>query len=243
MLVVMTILSIMIGALTSLLVAGMKLESYTAHRYEAQQNARLALDKLRREIHCASAVPLSTASSMTFTVGGYCPTADGVRVASVTISPGTYTIAVPSTAAFPAPSGSPPTIKVYVVSSTKSSGRIDCAGAAGGQLTGCQGGFADTYTAAKVAATQNYTWCTQGSSSRFNLYRARGDGLSCPGTGVRWAEYLTTGAVFSSPVANPCELKTIGVDLPVNVKPNKPQERYRLNDDIVLRNSGRAACP
>src|SRR5215210_5638042 len=146
MVVVMGILAIVLGALTTLFVGGMRVQAYMSNRFQSQQNARLALDKLRHEIHCASAVLTTTfpSSTVTFTVGGYCPTADGTKLSSsFTIPPsGTYTIPVPSTAAIPAPSESPPTIKVYV----GNSGRIECTGpATGTTIPGCSGGAAGTY--------------------------------------------------------------------------------------------------
>jgi hypothetical protein len=46
-----------------------------SNRFQAQQDARLALDKLRQEIHCASAVSgTPPTSSITITLGSYCPT-------------------------------------------------------------------------------------------------------------------------------------------------------------------------
>ena len=56
MLVVLAILGIVLAALTQLFVSASTAQVDMTRRFEAQQNMRLALDKLRREIHCASAV-------------------------------------------------------------------------------------------------------------------------------------------------------------------------------------------
>jgi len=84
------------------------------------------------------------------------------------------------------------------------------------------------------------TWCTQGSGSRFGLYRV--DGAACSG-GVRVADYLTTGSVFSytapdTPSGSHTRAR-LHVDLPVDVKPGDGQAAYELVDDVVLRNSTR----
>ncbi len=67
-------------ALSSALVAANKAEEDMNRRFASQINARIALDQLRREIHCASAVtPRARASSITITLGSRCPTAGGAR--------------------------------------------------------------------------------------------------------------------------------------------------------------------
>jgi prepilin-type N-terminal cleavage/methylation domain-containing protein len=55
MLVVMTILSIVMTGLTTIFVSGSHAELDLNRRFQAQQEARLALDKIRTDIHCASA--------------------------------------------------------------------------------------------------------------------------------------------------------------------------------------------
>ena len=59
MLVVMAILGVIVAGLTQLFLSGSKAEADMSNRFRAQQNARLALDGLRREIHCASDVTVS----------------------------------------------------------------------------------------------------------------------------------------------------------------------------------------
>jgi prepilin-type N-terminal cleavage/methylation domain-containing protein len=75
MLVVLAIIGIVLGALTQLFVSASTAQVDMTRRFEAQQDMRLALDKLRREIHCASAVTgAPPTSSITISLGSYCPT-------------------------------------------------------------------------------------------------------------------------------------------------------------------------
>jgi prepilin-type N-terminal cleavage/methylation domain-containing protein len=75
MLVVLAILGIVLGALTQLFVSASTAQVDMTRRFEAQQEMRLALDKLRREIHCANEVTGSPAtSSIVIALGSYCPT-------------------------------------------------------------------------------------------------------------------------------------------------------------------------
>ena len=73
MLVVLLILAIVLAGMTTLFVSAGTSQIEQTNRVEAQRNARLALDSLRREIRCASAVttPIA-ASSITITLPGYC---------------------------------------------------------------------------------------------------------------------------------------------------------------------------
>jgi type II secretory pathway pseudopilin PulG len=81
--IVLAILLIIVGALTQLFVSGSTAQVNMTRRFEAQQEMRLALDKLRREIHCASdatasnGVALAAATAypaVRFALPGYCPT-------------------------------------------------------------------------------------------------------------------------------------------------------------------------
>ena len=55
LLTVLVILTIVLGGLTALFVSATRAEVDMQKRFEAQQEARLAMDALRREVHCASA--------------------------------------------------------------------------------------------------------------------------------------------------------------------------------------------
>ena len=80
LLAVVTILTTVLGTLTGLFVSGTKAELDLNRRFEAQQSARVALDRLRRELHCANAITPTTpttVSSIVVTVPGHCPGTGG----------------------------------------------------------------------------------------------------------------------------------------------------------------------
>lgn len=71
LLTVMVILTTVLGGVTTLFVAGWKSQKDVNLRVEAQLNARRALDKVRREAHCATAVS-GTATAVTLTLPSKC---------------------------------------------------------------------------------------------------------------------------------------------------------------------------
>ena len=74
---------ITITCLSYALIAANKAEEDMNRRFGSQINARIALDQLRREIHCASAVtPAGSSSSIVITLGSRCPTAASGTVVS-----------------------------------------------------------------------------------------------------------------------------------------------------------------
>jgi hypothetical protein len=155
---------------TTLFVQGSNAEVDMNGRFQAQQSARLAFDKIRREAHCASSIALSGTSAVR----------SGV----------TYYPMVTQTL----PSGCGTTI----------------------------------------------SWCTVAvgaSGTRFALYRQAS--ASCGTSGVKWADYLTTGTVFASTAQSTQSLAKLSADLLVNLKPTKTFETYELKGDIALRNSAR----
>jgi prepilin-type N-terminal cleavage/methylation domain-containing protein len=174
MLVVLAIIGIVLAALTQLFVSASTAEVDMTNRFQAQQDMRLALDQLRGEIHCASSVaPTSATSSITISLGSYCPT-NG------------------------------------------------------------------------TGAAAQFTWCTKdkngnpppGAGAPFSLWRY--NGTSCSGTGRKLGDYLTIHQIFTGyiPPASG-SLGKLSVDLPVDLTPGDAKQRYRLTDDIVLRNTPR----
>jgi len=78
MLTVLVIMGVVMGGLTTVFVSATNSEADMNNRFQAQLNARLALDKMRREIHCASvATPTGSSSSVTITLPSYCKTGSG----------------------------------------------------------------------------------------------------------------------------------------------------------------------
>jgi len=64
LLVVVSILSVVIGGITTLFVQGSNAEIDMNRRYQAQQTARVAMDKIRRDVHCSSAAIKPNSSTM-----------------------------------------------------------------------------------------------------------------------------------------------------------------------------------
>jgi type II secretory pathway pseudopilin PulG len=154
---VMAILMTVVTAVTALFVSGAKAEVELNKRFEAQQAARVAVDRLRREVHCSSGVTVTSAANITVTLPSHCPSAGGA-VANV----------------------------VY-----------------------------DTELV---------------SSGRYRLRRA----------GVTIADYLTTGNVFSYVAPNPDTLGKLHLSVLVNINPNEGWKTWRLETDVVLRNTIRS---
>jgi type II secretory pathway pseudopilin PulG len=162
MLTVMVILGIVLGGLTAMFHAGVRAEVRANRELDAQQNARAALDRMRRELHCASAIAASP---------------EGVARANIVVT-------------LPA---------------------------------GCPGSDTTvTYAATNVA------------SQRYRLTRT---GDVTPAMNV--ADYLTVGEIFTYQPSTTGQLRRLSVDIPVNTNPTDTSTLWRLQDDIVLRNTTR----
>jgi prepilin-type N-terminal cleavage/methylation domain-containing protein len=78
MLIVMSILGVVMSSLTTVFVQATNAEQGMNNRFQNQLTARLALDQMRREVHCASvATPTGSSSSVTLTLPSYCKTGSG----------------------------------------------------------------------------------------------------------------------------------------------------------------------
>ncbi len=60
LLVTMVILSIVLASLTTVFLSGTSAEASLNRRFQAQQNARMGLDSIRTDIHCATAAQAQT---------------------------------------------------------------------------------------------------------------------------------------------------------------------------------------
>jgi prepilin-type N-terminal cleavage/methylation domain-containing protein len=98
LIVVLSIFLFIVTALTQLFTSGAKAELDMNRRFQAQQEARLALDRMRRELHCAdSIVPGAdgdgdgNVASITVSLPSQCPSAKGQNISVVydTTSAGT----------------------------------------------------------------------------------------------------------------------------------------------------------
>jgi prepilin-type N-terminal cleavage/methylation domain-containing protein len=75
MITVMAIMSVVFAAITTIFVSGSKAQAEQDRRFQAQLSTRLALDKIRRDIHCASDVSPTSGyprSSLTLTIPTGC---------------------------------------------------------------------------------------------------------------------------------------------------------------------------
>jgi prepilin-type N-terminal cleavage/methylation domain-containing protein len=80
LIVVLSIFLFIVTALTRLFTSGAKAELDMNRRFQAQQSARVAIDKMRREIHCSSGItPTGVSSSITVTLPAQCPSAGGAQ--------------------------------------------------------------------------------------------------------------------------------------------------------------------
>jgi len=78
MLTVLVIMGVVMSSLTTVFVQASNSESDMNNRFQAQLASKLALDKMRREVHCASvATPTGSSSSVTITLPSYCKTGSG----------------------------------------------------------------------------------------------------------------------------------------------------------------------
>jgi type II secretory pathway pseudopilin PulG len=113
-------------------------------------------------------------------------------------------------------------------------------------------GVASGYTSSSVtlvypadscaSGTSSVSWCTGGSGTRYKIYRKAGS--TCSASGPTYADYVTTGSVFTyvpqNTPAGSYTLARLHVDVPVNRKPTKSLDKYELVDDLVFRNSPRS---
>jgi prepilin-type N-terminal cleavage/methylation domain-containing protein len=95
LLTVMLILTVIMTGLTALFVQASNAELDMNRRFQAQQQARVAVDRMRREIHCSSGVsPAGAAASIAVTIPSQCPTSGGSAVTvtyrTVLVSTGRY---------------------------------------------------------------------------------------------------------------------------------------------------------
>jgi type II secretory pathway pseudopilin PulG len=87
----MSILMTVMAGMTALMVSGTKTEVELNRRFQANTEARLALDKLRKDVHCSWNVsPAGTSATITLTMSSTCPTSGGgTSVTWCTVANGT----------------------------------------------------------------------------------------------------------------------------------------------------------
>jgi prepilin-type N-terminal cleavage/methylation domain-containing protein len=82
---VMAMMAVVLSGVTDLFVTGSNAELDMNRRYQAQQGARVALDRMRRDIHCSSAV-VGPASSTTLVLTDPCSSTGTISWCTVAVS-------------------------------------------------------------------------------------------------------------------------------------------------------------
>jgi prepilin-type N-terminal cleavage/methylation domain-containing protein len=72
MLTVMVIMSVVFAGITTVFVAGSNAQNEQSRRFQAQLNTRIALDKIRKDIHCATDVTPFATNSVTLRLPSGC---------------------------------------------------------------------------------------------------------------------------------------------------------------------------
>lgn len=112
--------------------------------------------------------------------------------------------------------------------------------------------FPDFSTGTCASSTKDVTWCTTGSGSRYALYRVGAS--TCTGATAKYADYLTSGTIFSyfppnsyvdtggtlHTAAGNSTLPRLHVSMTVNRKPSNSTDQFKVSDDIVFRNGPRS---
>lgn len=79
LIVSMSILASVMASVSILLVSATNSEVDMNRRFQAQTDARIGLDRLRREVHCAQSVAISSGgAAATLTIPSTCPTSGGL---------------------------------------------------------------------------------------------------------------------------------------------------------------------
>jgi prepilin-type N-terminal cleavage/methylation domain-containing protein len=192
LLVVLAIVGVILAGITQLFTSALKSETDQTKRVNAQQDARVALDQLRRELHCASALSYNSAESVTVTLPSYCSSSPTTTLSAAVTLP-SATIAAAATDKFNSGTN---TI------SFGSSATVTCTGKTATSFTGCTGGTAGTYPSG-ATVTSPVTWCATTSGPPYLLKRYATNlsvpTAACTGAGgVQRTEWLVSSSVFSS---------------------------------------------
>jgi prepilin-type N-terminal cleavage/methylation domain-containing protein len=91
LIVSMSILASVMTSVSVVLVSATNSEVDMNRRFQAQTQARVGLDRMRREVHCAMSVsPVGASSSVTLTIPATCPTSGGnTSITWCTVAEGT----------------------------------------------------------------------------------------------------------------------------------------------------------
>ena len=250
---VMVIMSIVMTGISTVFVQGSNAELDMNNRFQAQAHARLALDTLRKDIHCARSVTnpttLTAQASPVSSISMVSPCAVHSTLATLGVlsGTGTGTFTIRTTTGFPTASTE------YQIDAEKFT-----ATSSGNTLTITARGTSGTLAAAHALGATVYdlsgvvSWCAVTVSGDTGLYRQiASSGTTCGSASpaVRQIDRLTTTTIFwNQPAfyvgAVPGGFGLVFVRLPVNTATAKhlsaTLDTYTLCDGIVLRNSVRS---
>jgi len=242
MIVVLAILGIVVGSLTLLFVSASNAQQDMSNRFQAQQSARLALDKLRRELHCAKAVTGTVPGrSITVTLGSYCPTTTTGATTDLSF---TWCTKDKSGGTGTPDAGAPYSLWRYAGNACSGTGVKWADNLTTGQVfTGYvapQGGSAwisnTAYTVGQLVRPIN----TATTPYLFSVTAAGTSGGSEPTWPTTLNATVTNGTVtFKNAGPLTFGLGQLSIDLPVDLTPADAKQRYDLKDNIVLRNTTR----
>lgn len=253
LLVVLAIVGVILAGITQLLTSALKSQNDQTNRTQAQTDTRLGLDKLRREIRCASALTTPSgypASAITIMLGSYCPTAGG-------------TVATVTWCTKPSPSGGQPyTLWRYTGSTCSGSGtkwasnlvdKADPPSISAGKIfaASVDPGLATlTGNPPPLPLTLPSATINVSSTSSFNagtntIAFGPSGSIICTGTtatsftgcgGGQAGQYPPGLPVYNASSVPPPRA-TLSVSLPVDLTTTDTNQRFMLIDNIVLRNS------
>ena len=245
---VMLIMSIVMTGISTVFVQGSNAELDMNQRFQAQTNARLALDTLRKDAHCGKwltnpSTPALVTAVSSITMADPCAIHTTVSTVGALSGTGTGTFTIRNTTGFPTASAT------FQIDSEQVIGTLS-----GSTVTISARGANDTLAVAHSAGAPVtdpdglVSWCAVTVNGDTGLYRQLNtSGTTCGSASpaVRQMDRLTTTGVFwSQPSWSGGGFALIYVKLPVKTATAKnvgsSQDGYTLCDGIVLRNSIRS---
>jgi len=249
---VMLIMSIVMTGISTVFVQGSNAELDMNQRFQAQTNARLALDTLRKDAHCGKWLTNPSSPALTTAVSSI-TMADPCAIHSVVVTLGALSGTGTGTFTIRNTTGFPTTAATFQIDSEQVTGTLS-----GSTVTISARGVNDTLAVAHSVGSSGalsvtdpdglVSWCAVTVNGDTGLYRQLNtSGTSCGSASpaVRQMDRLTTTGVFwSQPSWAGGGFALVYVKLPVNTASAKhlgsTTDGYTLCDGIVLRNSLRS---
>ena len=238
---VVAIMGIVMTGITTVFVQGSNAELDMNNRFQAQSATRIALDKIRKDIHCSSGVTSPTTQGgpvATLKLTDPCALQTTVLTQGALSGTGTGNFTIVSTTGFPTAS-STWQIDSEQVTATLSGNTVTVT------ARGANGTTAVSHAvgAPVLNSSGSVSWCTVTVSGNTGLYRQLGTTCGSASPAIKVVDRLTLSNIFWLQLPFTGSLTTVYVKLPVNVATAKhlsaSLDTYTLCDGIVLRNSSR----